>query len=109
MEKIESLSIKKDKLEQEVERLKEKKQNIGRKVISAESAFSALQIVNKQFPKLELRQKKRLLYELIKRIVVYKNRVVVEYLGIEDEEKDIGSSKRIGGSDTVLSGGEGGI
>ena len=108
MEKIDSLGIKKEQIEKEIERLKEKKQSIKERVISAEGAFSSLQIANKQFSKLEPRQQKRLLSELIKKIVVYKDRVSVECWISKSEAKGIGS-QLFGGSNTIRSGGESGI
>ena len=60
-------------------------------------------MANKRFSKLKPRQKKKLLSELIKKIVVYKDKVAVEYLG-EKTEENLSGPNSIKGSFTFLLG-----
>ncbi len=81
IEQLEALSEKKSQLEDEIQALKKEKTQFRENVISAENIFSALKLVNKTLPKLTPRQKKELLSRVIKKIVVYKEGLGVEYFG----------------------------
>ena len=81
IEELEKETDKKQKLENEIQSLKKQKTQFRENVISAENIFSALNLINKTLPKLTPRQKKELLSRVIKKIVVYKEGLGVEYFG----------------------------
>ena len=77
------LSEKQDQTEKEIESLKKEKSQFKENIISAENIFSALNLVNKALPRLNPRQTKELLSRVIKKIVVNKDGLGVEYFGAD--------------------------
>ena len=81
IEELGNLSEKKSQVEEEIKKLKREKSQFKDNIISAENIFSALKVVNKTLPKITPRQQKELLSEIIKKVVVYKHGLGVEYFG----------------------------
>ncbi len=88
--KIDVLAKKLSSLKEEIERLKEEKAKLTQGLVSTENVFSALKLVNKKLPKLDIHQKKRLLSNVIAQIIVYKDRLAVQYKGDERMEFGVG-------------------
>ncbi len=86
IEELGNLSEKKSQVEEEIKKLKREKSQFKDNIISAENIFSALKVVNKTLPKITPRQQKELLSEIIKKVVVYKHGLGVEYFGAKKSE-----------------------
>ncbi len=86
IEELGNLSEKKSQVEEEIKKLKKEKSQFKDNIISAENIFSALKVVNKTLPKITPRQQKELLSEIIKKVVVYKHGLGVEYFGAKKSE-----------------------
>ncbi len=87
---MDKLTEKSHALKEEIEKLKKEKSKMKEGLVSAEGVFSALKLVNKELPKLDRQQQRQLLMKVIKRIVVYKDKLGVEYLGEQNPNLDFG-------------------
>ena len=99
LEKMDAFNEKAQALKEEIEEIKNQKSQMKDGLILAENIFSAMKLINKELPKLTRPQQKQLFSNFIKRVVVYKDKLAMEYIGQEplgvDSVKSL-SSVRLG-------------
>ena len=91
LKQVDTLTHKFNSLKEEIERLKNERTSFKENVICAENLFSTLQIVNKNLAKINPKKQKELLSNIIKKVTVYKEKLVVEYFGSTENKAHNGS------------------